>query len=224
MRKDQLNEFNQDELKEIDAILTVQPTMREYFFHIIFLIAIGYFCTILYSKIPLDGVFLDEIIKLKLKFLHIKISHLFMATPIRIIGLLSYFAVLYIYFKQKFTYYKLTDYDLEIKKGIFSQKTDVTAWVHVDDEQKSRTFLDILLGLGRIQINSAKDKTNPIINIKGITNKDAENFMNYVRKNAIKNYTEWRITQEKLKKKSNIKQSDNFSKHNPAFEDDATDN
>jgi hypothetical protein len=210
MRKDLLNDFNEDELKDIDAVLEISPTMREHFFLIILLIFIGIYSTVLYKTIPLDGYWLDQLLHFKLTLLHKKITYNMLVYPIRFIGIASYCSILYIYLKQKFTIYKLTDYDLEIKKGIIAQTVNVTAWVHVDDEQKERTFADVLLGLGRVFITSKKDKSDPILLIKGLSNSDAEQMMNYIRKNAIKNLTELRLIQEKQKMRQKHKNKDKF--------------
>lgn len=211
MRKDLLNDFNEDELKDIDAVLEISPTMREHFFLIILLIFIGIYSTVLYKTVPLDGYWLDQLLHLKLTILHKKITYNMLVYPIRFMGIAAYCGVLYIYLKQKFTTYKLTDYDLEIKSGILDQKVNVTAWVHVDDEQKERTFLDLILGLGRVLITSKKDKSDPILLIKGLSNSDAEQMMNYIRKNAIKNLTELRLIQEKQKMRQKHKNKDKFT-------------
>jgi uncharacterized membrane protein YdbT with pleckstrin-like domain len=68
-----------------------------------------------------------------------------------------------------FTIYKLTEDRLMVKTGFFNTKQENVMLYRIQDWTLSRTFGQMIFGLGTIICNTA-DKTSPILKIENIKN------------------------------------------------------
>lgn len=208
---------NQDPvLDAMEPILEVVPTLRGRFFEIFLSLGVAIYLIYLLKQIPPYGMWLDQLIGLKIKFLHIKLSYATLAWPLKIIASLASFYAFFVFLQQKLTKYKLTDLFIERTHGVINRASDSTDLVSIKDQRLSRTLLDRVLGISRLLIIS-KDVTDPEMMIKGISSSDAQKIINFLRKYAFQNYTEWRIHKEKQNEKQARKRK------NPdltGFEDD----
>ena len=154
---------------------------------------------------------------LRISFLHIKLSYAVLAWPLKIIASIASFYAFFIFLQQKLTKYRLTDLFLERTHGVINRTSDTTDLVAIRDQKLSRNLLDRVLGISRLLIIS-KDVTDPEMTIKGISASDAQKIVNFLRKYAFQNYTEWRISKEK----QNDRQAKKNRKNPDAtgFEDD----
>ena len=191
-----------DELEEMVPVLEFTPTIRFRIWEIFFGLFISLFFMNLMKEIPINGLFLDSIVGLKIKLLHVKISYEILAWPCRIFSLLGFFYAVFVVLQQKMTQYQLNDLNLIHTHGVITRTSDSTDLVAIRDHTLKRSLSDRLLGLSRLCIIS-NDKTHPEFDIKGITAEQAQSVINFMRKYAYQNYTEFRLAQEKAKMRKN---------------------
>lgn len=199
--------YSPDSLDEIPPALEVRPTLRARFWELTLIALVTIFFVVLMKKIPTYGIFLDSLLGIKLKILHIKITHEMMAWPLRIASLLSFFYGVFIVIQQKTTLYQLNDLNLIFTRGVFNRTSDSTDLVAIRDHKLMSTLHDRILGISRLTIIS-RDLTDPEMKINGITKQEAQSIINFLRKYAFQNYTESRIAKEKAVLRQNRMRKD----------------
>lgn len=220
MTQKDLNQYNEEEMKGMDVIFSTQPLLRQYFIQILILIAIGLYSMILYKKVPENGIWLNEIVHLNWKIFHKLIPFSYLTLPLKVITFLCFFRIVFLQLKQYTTTYSLNDIDLIIKKGILTTQDDQTPLTDIDDFFKRRNILERILGLATIQIFSKKDKTDPLLIIKGLHHEDAEGMINFFRKYNFKSITEYRMAQEKQQRRRAALKRNAHSIDDSEFEED----
>lgn len=211
-----------DELDEMVPVLEFEPTIRYRLWEILIGIIVSLYFVSLINKIPESGTFLDTMFGLKIKFLHIKISYETLAWPCRILSLTGFFYAVFIVLQQKMTQYQLNDLNLIHTHGVITRTSDSTDLVAIRDHTLKRSLSDRLLGLSRLKILS-NDKTHPEFNINGITQEQAQAVVNFMRKYAYQNYTEFRLAQEKAKMRKNRSKPNNKNIRDLDIDDDIVD-
>ena len=184
------------ELQEMDSILEVVPTLRGRFLEMVVLIGICMGCIKLMNKVPPYGMYLDYLLGIKFSWLHFKLSYEVLVYPLKGLALTSLILAAYIYLQQKMTKYKLTDLYLLKSEGVLLRESNSTDLVSMKDYRTSQNLLERILGITRLTI-MANDVSDPEMIIKGVDNTDATKMINFLRKYAFRNYTEYRIAREK---------------------------
>lgn len=190
-----------DELKPMEEVLEVSPTLRGRLMEIFGLVVLGLIFLKLFKMVPPQGLSIYDIFGLK--FLPIftqKIPAAYLQNPLRILCLGSVIYGLYVYLQQKLTVYKLTYLYIQKNSGVFYRTSDSTDLTSVRDQRKTRNLVEMALGLSKMIITS-NDVSDPEMIIKGITNDDAEKIINFLRKYAFRSYTDYRIARDKEKSK-----------------------
>lgn len=198
------NGYEEDSLEQLPSAIELQPTLRDRFWEIGLSLILCMFFVYVLKQVPANGIYLDTLIGLKMKFLHIKISYLTLAWPLRILSLGSFFYGVFVVLEQRMTYYHLNDLNLIYTRGVITHQSDSTDLIDIRDHKLTRTIHDRILGLSRVKVIS-KDLTDPEMLIKGITAQEGQNLINFLRRYAYQNYTEMRIAQEKQKIRRNRK-------------------
>lgn len=196
------NGYDRDSLDEIPPVLEIHPTLRARFLELVLATVVCVFFVYLLKSIPPFGTYLDKLLGLKISFLHIKISYETLAWPCRIGALLGFGYGAFVVLQQKMTVYQLNDRNIIFTRGVITRQSDSTDLVAIRDHKLTRTLHDRILGLSRLVILS-KDITDPEMPIKGIKSEDAQMLINFLRKYAFQNYTEWRLSKEREKNRQN---------------------
>lgn len=196
------NGYEADSLDEIPPVMEIQPAIRARLFEMILAIGACLFFVYLLKQIPLRGYYLDSLIGIKMNLLHIKINYEVLAWPCRIGALLSFGYGVWVVLQQKMTVYQLNDRNIIFTRGVINRTSDSTDLVAVRDHKLSRSLNDRILGLSKLVILS-KDITDPEMPIHGIRAEDAQKMINFLRKYAFQNYTEWRLSKEREKMRQN---------------------
>ena len=191
-----MQDENQEDLRPMEEILEVSPTLRGRIFEIFLLVVMSLVFLKVYKMIPPNGMYLNELLGVDWSFLHKKIDAIYLKTPIRILCIGSFLLGLYIYLQQKLTVYRLTHLFLEKKSGVFFRTTNSTDLVSIKDQTLTRNPLEMILGLSTLKI-VASDISDPEMYVKAITNSDATKIQNFLQKYAFRTYTEYRISQDK---------------------------
>ncbi len=197
----------QDDLKPMDEVLEISPTLRGRLFEIFLLVVLSLFFLKVYKMIPPDGVWLHKALGLDWNILKKKVDSAYFMWPIRFLCLSSFLLGLYVYLQQKLTIYRLTHLFLQKKHGIFLRTTDSTDLVTIKDQTMTRNILEMMLGLSTLKI-TASDVTHPEMIIRGITNEDASKIQNFIQKYAFRTYTEYRIARDKEARNAKRKNRD----------------
>lgn len=193
-----------DSLDEIPSVMEIQPTVRARFIEMVLATVVCCFFVYWLKQVPEYGTYLDKMLGFKMNLLHIKLSYELLAWPLRIGALVSFGYMVVIILQQKSTLYQLNDRNFIFTRGVLVRESDSTDLVSIRDYKLTRTIHDRILGLSRLVIFS-KDITDPEMPVKGIEAKDAQRIINFLRKYAFQNYTEWRLAQERNKRRQNAK-------------------
>jgi hypothetical protein len=70
----------------------------------------------------------------------------------------------------------------------------------------------------------SKDLTDPEMPVVGIEAQDAQQIINFLRKYAFQNYTEWRLAQERNKRRQNYSRPNPLDIGNIVDDDDGDNN
>ena len=223
MEKDDLLDkgYAEDSLDEIPSVMEIQPTLRARFWEIMLAALACVFFVYVLKQIPTNGFFLDTKLGFSLNLLHIKIPYAYMAWPVRILALISFFYGVVVVLQQKTTLYQLNDLNLIYTLGILTRSSDSTDLVSIRDHKLTSTLHDRILGISRLKILS-KDVTDPEMNLIGISKEEAQGIINFLRKYAYQNYTEMRLAQEKSKMRKNRKRQSRIEDA-LGFSDDGSD-
>jgi hypothetical protein len=119
-------------------------------------------------------------------------------------GLLMGYALYYILLT-KTESFSLTNKYIEYGHGIFNRSQDTVDLLVVKDQEMKQNLFEMLLGLARIKVISS-DITHPELIIWGLSKKDALATLEHLRVYSIRNYTDYRLTQD-MKKTSKKKPS-----------------
>lgn len=197
MRKDELQDYNNAEVSELEAILEVSPTLRGRFLELLLFLTICFSAMYILKQVNPNGYILGELLGFKMAILKKQLSYNFFAYPLRVIGLLALARVVYIWLQQLTTKYRITDQYLEKRHGIFIKESNTIDLVKIDDQTERQNFLDMILFISRIIVYAKRDKTDPELHIIGITKSDATKLLNFLRKNSHSSITELRLAQER---------------------------
>lgn len=202
-KKDQVqNGYDSDSLDEIPSVMEFQPAIRARVWEMGLAIIVCCLMVYLLKQIPAYGTYLDKMLGFKMNLLHIKISYELLAWPLRLGSLISFGYMVFVVIQQKSTQYQLNDRNIIYTRGVLVRESDSTDLVSVRDYKLTRTIHDRILGLSRLVIFS-KDLTDPEMPVVGIDSKEAQQIINFLRKYAFQNYTEWRLAQERTKRRQN---------------------
>ena len=69
--------------------------------------------------------------------------------------------------KAKMVAYKITNYRIDLERGLLSKRLDTLELWHVEDIRMNQSFLDRLLGVGTVTVIS-HDDTTPQLSMRGI--------------------------------------------------------
>lgn len=195
-------EEDNPELLDMESVVEISPTLRGRIIELIILFGISFYLAFLLKKIPSYGMYLDTMLGFKLSFLHIKLSYNFLAWPLRVVSLLSFFYGVYIVLQQKTTKYKLTYLSLEKNAGVFNRESNPIDLVKIKDHKEFARWYERPLGLSRLKVFSS-DVTDPELLIKHITKADAHKMYIFIKKFAFSNYNEMRIAERREAERRN---------------------
>lgn len=198
------NGYDPESLDEIPSVLEFQPTIRARVWEMGLGVIGCLIMVYLLKQVPTYGTYLDKMLGFKMNLLHIKISYEVLAWPLRIGALASFGYMVAVVLQQKSTLYQLNDRNIVFTRGVLVRQSDSTDLVAIRDYKLTRTIHDRILGLSRLVIFS-KDLTDPEMPVVGIEAKEAQMIINFLRKYAFQNYTEWRLAQERNKARQNAK-------------------
>jgi uncharacterized membrane protein YdbT with pleckstrin-like domain len=69
--------------------------------------------------------------------------------------------------KAKMVAYKITNYRIDLERGLLSKRLDTLELWHVEDIRMNQSFLDRILGVGTVTVIS-HDDTTPQLSMRGI--------------------------------------------------------
>lgn len=197
MRNDELNQINNVETAPIPPHYIASATIRARILELFVLFSICAISMYLYKQVPLKGYWLNELLGLSnSNWLHINISYKTLIYPLRFLGITSLLIAIYVILQQLTTKYTIYDLVFEKTYGVFNRVSDPIDFIKIKDVRKTRSFWEIILGLGSMTIYSPSDTTNPELRIKGLSKQDIEYMFTYLRDNSINNITEYKIKQD----------------------------
>jgi len=80
---------------------------------------------------------------------------------------IGFVVVLIPWIKSKTVAYKITNYRIDVEKGLLSKRIDTLELWHVEDIRMSQSFLDRILGVGTVTVFS-HDDTTPQLPMRGL--------------------------------------------------------
>lgn len=217
------NGYDPESLDAIPPVLEIQPTIRARIWEMGIALVVCLFMVYLIKQVPAYGTYLDKMLGFKMNLLHIKLSYELLVWPLRIGALAAFGYMTVVVLQQKSTLYQLNDRNFIFTRGVLVRESDSTDLVSIRDYKLTRTIHDRILGLSRLIIFS-KDMTDPEMPVVGIEAREAQQIINFLRKYAFQNYTEWRLAQERNKRRQNAKRPNPLDIGNIVDDDNGDDN
>lgn len=185
---------------------SVYPRLRFHIMRFLFAFSGIYYCFVALSSIPSKGYHLYQfwipkslwLKKLLLPVLKYNISHSALQNLIYVAMATFIGYALYYILLTKMESFSLTNKYVEYSHGIISRSHDTVDMIIVKDQVMKQTLFELILGLATIKIVSS-DLSHPELKIWGLSKKDANQVLEHLRTFTIKNYTDYRLTQDMKK-------------------------
>jgi hypothetical protein len=183
-------------------VLVVQPKLRVYFVEIFYIFLGFFFLFIMLVNLPKNGVYLFQILDIKLPWLRsLMLPLLRKKIPYGIMeaSIYSSFLVLaatfsYYWLKVKTTTFTFTNKFMSVAYGITSSETDNIDMIDIRDQSLHRSMTQRLIGTSRVQIVS-NDKSSPNLFLV-LTKFDASQVFDYLQVHSTRSIVDYRMSQD----------------------------
>lgn len=193
-----------------DTSVSMRLSIWAYWHTFIGLGIIAIFAFYFASLVPDDGMRIYDILgkpevskatsKLWLNILKIRFSADTLLIPLYAIMVANASIIIYFIAKVYTTIYNINFRFLEEKKGVFNQSINQIDLFMIRDSYVDRPLIYRILGISRVVVIST-DKTHPELKIVGVDKEEGDRFINFIRNNAYGNYTEYRIAEDKRRRR-----------------------